>query len=178
MIGALLGDIIKGPLKGLHPQRWEQGIQLHRMIDGYTDKHPIIKNCSALFPRRYRRYSGIMLDVVFDHFLIKHWQQHHSQSLSAFTQETYQLLTNTDWPDSAKTKAARIVQYDLLNNYQDWPFIMDVLTNIGKRLRHNNPLSEAEPILTQLSPNIEQAFIDFYPQLENFAQQTRQQMNK
>ena len=173
MIGALLGDVVKGPLKGEHPQRWEQGIQLHRQIDAYTDCHPAIKACAEKFPSPFRRYSGIILDVAFDHYLIKHWQLHHQQAFSSFTQEVYQLLSDTHWPEEAQEKANRIVQFDLLNNYQDWSFIIDVLANIGKRLRHQNPLAQAAPPLKQLAPHIEQTFLGFYPQLTEFAQKKR-----
>ena len=30
LIGALLGDYVKGPLRGDYPDDWEEGIRLHR----------------------------------------------------------------------------------------------------------------------------------------------------
>ena len=169
MIGALLGDVVKGPLKGVYPRRWEQGIQLHRQVDAFTDQHPLILQCCRQFPAQYRRFSGIMLDVAFDHFLNLNWRQYHNQPMADFTQSVYQLLNNTELPVAAQTKAERIVQYDLLTHYQDWEFILEVLAGIGKRLRYDNPLATADSTLTQLYPQIEQTFAAFYPQLQKYA---------
>mgnify|MGYP003629303282 FL=1 len=39
LIGGLLGDFVKGPLRGNYPATWEVGIRLHRRIDALTDSH-------------------------------------------------------------------------------------------------------------------------------------------
>ena len=175
MIGALLGDVIKGPLKGELPARWEQGIILHRQVDAFTDQHHLVQACCRQFPKPFRRFSGIMLDVAFDHFLNLHWSRFHDQPLSGFTDQVYQLLQQSKLPHSAQTKAQRIVQYDLLNNYQDWDFVLEVLAGIGQRLRYNNPLAGAEQTLNDLYPQIENTFMGFYPQLQHFSNQQIQQ---
>lgn len=168
MIGALLGDVVKGPLKGVYPSEWEQGIQLHRRIDAYTDSHPLVRACQARFPKKFRRFSGIMLDVAFDHFLSQHWQQFHPQALPQFNAEVYHLLDNTRWPVAAQAHAQRIAKHDLLNHYQEWDFILEAIASIGRRLRVVNPLAEADQILPQHYQYMAQAFTEFYPQLQQF----------
>ncbi|WP_339671771.1 ACP phosphodiesterase [Dasania marina] len=166
MIGALLGDVVKGPLKGEYPADWEQGIRLHRRIDAYTDSHALIRACQADFPKKFRRFSPIMLDVVFDHFLIKHWQQFHPQILATFSTEMYQFLSNTHWPAAAQPHVKRIVKHDLLNRYQEWDFIIEVIASIGLRMRVTNPLADTDEILAQHYQQIEGTFLQFYPQLQ------------
>ena len=173
MIGALLGDVIKGPLKGEYPESWERGIQLHRSIDAYTDSHPLIIACYNQFPKKYRRFCGIMLDVAFDHFLNKHWRQFHPQTIDNFATDIYQLLIEASLPRCAQSKSSRIIEYDLLSNYQHWDFILNVIAAIGQRLSVANPLADSGNILTELYPQIAEVFFDFYPLLQQFVLQKR-----
>ena len=67
LIGNLAGDHVKGPLDShaLHP--WvAAGVRRHRTVDGLTDRHPAYALLRGRFPRRHRRYAGIVLDVPFD----------------------------------------------------------------------------------------------------------------
>ena len=59
LIGALLGDFIKGPLKGERKSLLNRVFWLHRKIDVFTDSHPLLKQAHQLFQPRYRRYAGI-----------------------------------------------------------------------------------------------------------------------
>ena len=53
MTGALLGDFVKGPLKGERSKALEQGILLHRKIDAFTDRHPQLNATQQLFDPMY-----------------------------------------------------------------------------------------------------------------------------
>ena len=71
-IGGFLGDFVKGPLRGEFPPEIEAGIQLHRSIDAHTDSLPALQALRALLPLEWRRYNGILSDVLYDHFLARH----------------------------------------------------------------------------------------------------------
>ena len=72
VIGALLGDYVKGPLAGRLPAGIEAGVRLHRRIDGFTDSHPVPAALRSLFGPGERRLSGVLLDLYFDHLLVLH----------------------------------------------------------------------------------------------------------
>lgn len=173
IIGALLGDHVKGLLKGDYPASWETGIRLHRSIDAFTDRHREIRQAQQLFEPEYRRYSGIMLDVLFDHFLNRHWKTFHHQSLTEFSQQVYQIINNHRLPESASQQAANFERYDVLLSYQHWQTIEVVLERIGQRLKRKNPLAQSAEQLQQHYPALEQLFLDFYPQLQQHAHQQR-----
>ena len=105
IVGALLGDFVKGPLKGERDRRIEQGILLHRKIDAFTDSHLALRETHQQFDPRYRRFAGIMTDVAFDFFLNQHWQRFHHQPLDQFCQHVYQLLSSADQLTPAAKKA-------------------------------------------------------------------------
>lgn len=176
MIGALLGDFVKGPLKGEYPQSWEHGITLHRRIDAYTDSHSLTKSAQALLAKKYRRFSGIMLDVAFDHFLNIHWQRFHPQTLPAFIHDTYQLLSKYKLPQAAQRQADNLIKYDVLTHYQDWNTVDVALGKIGERLRVENPLASSAEELKKYYPQLEQIFLEFYPHIQQHVSQQRKKL--
>lgn len=178
IIGALLGDHVKGPLQGKYPADWEQGIRLHRSIDAFTDQHPNIRQAQSLFAPEYRRYSGIMLDVVFDHFLNQHWEKFHPRPLSEFSQQVYRQLNVEGMPDSARLQASNLARYDVLVSYQHWQTIEAVLERIGQRLRRSNPLAQSAEQLQVHYSQLEQFFMDFYPLLQQHVDQQRDKFSR
>nr|WP_283826993.1 tRNA preQ1(34) S-adenosylmethionine ribosyltransferase-isomerase QueA [Serratia marcescens] len=61
---------------------------MHRRVDVLTDSLPQVKASRDYFSAPYRRVAPITLDVVWDHFLARHWQQlEPSRDLHQFTQE-------------------------------------------------------------------------------------------
>ena len=169
LIGALLGDAVKGPLKGHYPEGWEVGIRLHRRIDALTDHHPTVSSLTATLPDHYRRFAGIMLDVCFDHCLSLDWPQHEAQPLADFSQHCYdQLLPGkSDYPATAARQIYYLARYDVLSGMDHWPQIEAMLERIDQRFRRPTPLAEAGPTLARALPTVREGFAQLYPALIN-----------
>ncbi len=167
LIGGLLGDFVKGPLRGDYPSAWETGIRLHRRIDALTDSHPLVTECLDALPKDYRRFGGIMLDVCFDHCLSINWQDFHHQSIGTFNAQSYaNLLDNSSaYPKAAKRQIRFLAEYDVLSKMHNWPNIEAMLGRIGQRVKRDNPLGHCGPELARLLPLIEQQFKALYPSL-------------
>ncbi|HSB98034.1 MAG TPA: ACP phosphodiesterase, partial [Spongiibacteraceae bacterium] len=116
IIGALLGEYVKGPLTGAWPPEWEQGIRLHRQIDAFSDQHATRLQFARLLPTEYRRYAGIVLDVYCDYLLSLHWQSFHDEALADFAERVYALLVQhmARLPPPAERMAQRLIDYDVL----------------------------------------------------------------
>ena len=171
LVGALLGDHVKGPLKGEYPDRWELGIRLHRRIDALTDSDPATRQCLRTFPDDFRRYGGIALDVCYDHYLSSHWQADWldtpPQALVAFSQQCYQHLQagSEQYPETAQRQSRFLAEYNVLCSLQDWHNIHRTLSSIARRLRRDNPLSDCGAILESRQADIEASFLALYPRL-------------
>ena len=166
LLGALLGDYIKGPLRGRLDPGLERGIWLHRKIDAFTDRHPPLRELQLDFAPPFRRYGGIMTDVVFDHFLSLHWRDFHHRPLHQFTGEVYRLLDARPLPHTdARQQAERLVRYDVLGSFHHWDTVEAALARIHTRLSRDNPLSGAAAELRRHYGELEKGFLDFYPQL-------------
>ncbi|TAG37301.1 MAG: DUF479 domain-containing protein, partial [Cytophagia bacterium] len=42
VVGNFIGDFVKGQKWREYPEKVQEGILLHRFIDGYTDKHTLV----------------------------------------------------------------------------------------------------------------------------------------
>ncbi|MGB5965432.1 MAG: ACP phosphodiesterase [Sulfurimonadaceae bacterium] len=97
-----------------------QGVRLHRFIDTYTDAHPIVKQSKERISPERRRFSAILIDIFYDHFLAIHWEQYSSNSLLESTQSYYRFLAAANM--SLTLRLTESIQHmpkiDLLYNYR------------------------------------------------------------
>ena len=89
MVGNFIGDFVKGNQLDSFEKEIKQGVQLHRAIDQYTDSHIVVSQSKDKLREKYRHYSGVIVDVYYDHFLSKNWSHYHAQDLKGFTEEFY-----------------------------------------------------------------------------------------
>jgi acyl carrier protein phosphodiesterase len=69
----LVADYYKGPVPDDLPDEIRHGIFMHRFVDSFAHQNPVIHRSLALFPSQYQRIASIWLDLLFDHFLFRHW---------------------------------------------------------------------------------------------------------
>ena len=73
--------------------------------------------------------------------------------------------------------ALRMLEYDILSRYHDWSAVTATAARVGERFRGDNPLLDVERQLSPVRHILEQAFLDFYPQLQDFSKIKREQLN-
>ena len=91
-IGNFIGDYVKGRQYLNYPPGVQKGIIAHRNIDTFTDSHPMVKETKDYFREGYGRYSGIVVDVVFDYFLAKNWESYSTHPFKEFTKKVHAIL--------------------------------------------------------------------------------------
>ena len=94
MIGNFIADSIKGSKYSTYPSEIQKGILLHRQIDTMTDAHPAFRNSTKRLHKNYGHYSGIIVDIFYDHFLAKNWAEYSDVPLADYIQEFYKILRN------------------------------------------------------------------------------------
>lgn len=92
ILGNFIGDYVKGNKYERYPLNVQKGILLHRKIDSFTDSHPLVKQSAARLQSRYRKYSGVVVDLFYDHFLAANWDLYSSQSLSDYVSGVHKLF--------------------------------------------------------------------------------------
>ena len=171
--GALEGDYFKGRLRGQLPAYLERGVSLHRAIDAHTDSHPVVLQLRADLPAGLRRYAGILIDLCFDHYLSVHWASFSSVPLDTFTHRVYRILISHegDLSEGARRMLARLMEYDVLARYHHWETVVATAARVGDRFKHRNPFLSLEQQLAPARLCMEQAFLNFYPQLQSFCRE-------
>lgn len=172
-LGGLLGDFVKGPVASMAlPDPVRQGIWLHRRIDAFTDRHPLVLRSKARVSGERRRYAGIMVDMFYDHLLARHWQQFDDQPLAVFTARMYRavLTQQTLMPERARTVLVRMAEQDWLGSYADLQNLHQALNNMSRRLRPANPLPGAVHELEREYSSFEADFLEFMPEVIVFSE--------
>jgi acyl carrier protein phosphodiesterase len=105
-IGNFIADFVKGNKISIYPLLVQDGIRLHRKIDTYTDNHLVVLDTKKRLYPVFGRYSGIVLDVYFDHFLAINFKKFApSQNLICFSLSFYATLIFNYYllPDKVKS---------------------------------------------------------------------------
>ena len=101
-IGNFVADGVRGNKYKLYPTDIQIGIQLHRQIDTFTDAHPVFRQCTKRLHKGYGHYSGVIVDIFYDHFLAKNWTSYSDVPLDLYIADFYKSLTeNIDLTASA-----------------------------------------------------------------------------
>lgn len=159
-LGGLLGDFVKGPLKGERPEPIENGIRLHRRIDLLSDQHPAYLSALARLGPQWRRLGGIALDIWFDHLLACHWHQWSPAPLETFVDTCWSnFRQRQQWiPENAQAFIQRAEQFKLLPGYREVDVIQRTLERVGQRLRRPQPLVDMLPLLQADRISLEREF--------------------
>ena len=73
--GNLLADFVRGNPETHYSPDVVEGIFMHRRIDVMTDNLPQVREAKEWFRSETRRVAPITLDVMWDHFLSRHWSE-------------------------------------------------------------------------------------------------------
>ncbi|MFS2202343.1 ACP phosphodiesterase [Pseudomonas sp. Pseusp3] len=170
LLGSLYGDFVKGRLQGQFAPEIEGAIQLHRSIDVFTDRHPLVDVALSRFSLTRRRYAGIVLDVFFDHCLARDWALYADRPLALFTSDVYRVLSSErQLPGRLAQIAPHMVANDWLGSYREFEVLEQVLRGISRRLTRPEELAAAMQELRRLYEPLSEDFRLFYPQLQDFA---------
>ncbi|NIK93469.1 DUF479 domain-containing protein [Mangrovimonas sp. CR14] len=170
-IGNFIADSIKGKQYLDYPKEVQIGILLHREIDTFTDAHPIVRQSSKRLHAKYSHYSGVIVDILYDHFLAKNWSDYSAVPLKQFTANFYQIMEeNFDWlPANTQRMVPFMKAEDWLLNYAQIEGIQNVLNGMNRRTNYKSGMHQATNELRQFYYDFESEFTHFFTELINFS---------
>jgi acyl carrier protein phosphodiesterase len=171
MIGNLLGDFRTGIPLDYYPQSIRRGIESHLQIDAFTDAHPIVRQSKTYFSPPQRRFAGIILDVLYDHYLAKHWQDYATMPLTDFANEVYQILQTHRELLPAKLQRALpdMIGNNWLCSYQELPILRYTIERIAQRFKRPTPIAQSYGEIMANYDALKQGFQAFFPELIEYA---------
>lgn len=145
-VGGLVGDFVKGPLPAGLPADLARGVALHRAIDSFADTHPAFRASRARISPARRRWSGVLIDIYYDHLLARHWSAWHATPLAEFTAAIYaeSHARLGELPADCAWILPRMREQDWLTGYANMAGIALTLRRMAARVQRENPLAGAE----------------------------------
>ncbi|OCG01093.1 acyl carrier protein phosphodiesterase [Gilliamella sp. wkB112] len=168
LIGNTVADFVKGDPYAIYPQAIADGIILHRKIDIMTDSLPEVKQAKLLFRPTHRRVATIALDIVWDHFLSKCWQDYGvTSNVSEFNQATRQQIQPyiDVYPRDYQNFMQAMWQGKWLENYASIDFVGKVLNGMASRRPKLYLLKQTIEDIKQNYTELATLFFRLYPQM-------------
>ena len=164
IIGNYIGDAIKGKDLAAFEVGIQKGIMMHRNIDTFADGHSTFRESKKIFVPVFDKYSGVLIDVFYDHFLAKEFHQHHHVDLADFSSSTYSTLQKNSHhlPYHSTSFLEYMMKYDILKAYATIDGIQYVLKGLTRRIGGKVDLVNAIPILENNYDVLEKQFESFF----------------
>ncbi len=171
LIGNFIADAVKGKKYNNYPKEIKAGILLHREIDNYTDNHPIVRKSKRRLNERYRHYNGVIIDILYDHFLAKNWKKYSEIPLNVYAKNIYSFLekNNEVLPLRAQNMLPYMVEFNWLVSYASIDGIARVLTGMNKRTKGISQMDLAVEDLQLHYKEFEDDFTTFFIDLIEFS---------
>ena len=159
----LFGNLIADGVKGSDLSDWSDaianGIRHHRRVDATIDTHPEVLAARARAPHGGRRFAGIALDMMWDHFISRDLDN------EALVSRCYHLLETRPAPARLASMVPALVAQDWLRGYADFGFTCNAVAGLGRRLSGPNRLAELVPWLEKDYVILEQSFVRLWPDI-------------
>ncbi len=178
IIGNFIADGIKGKKYKKFPKSIQKGILLHRAIDSYTDTHPIVKRSTARLHKKHGHFSGVVVDVLYDHFLAKNWSDYSKIPLNEYITNFYDLLQKNYaiLPKRIQKMMPAMLSENWLLNYQSLQGISIILNKMYKRINRETNLNFAILDFEKHYTEFETDFTWFFKELINYAEQKQTEL--
>jgi len=173
LIGNFIADAVKGKKFENYPKKIKAGILLHREIDTFTDEHPIVRKSKRRLHERYRHYDGVIIDILYDHFLAKNWYNYSEIPLEIYADSVYSFFkeNSNTFPTKIQNILPYMIKYNWLVAYASTEGIGRVLQGMNQRTKGISKMDLAIEDLKLYYTDFETDFTLFFKELIEFTEQ-------
>ncbi|GGG43657.1 acyl carrier protein phosphodiesterase [Bizionia arctica] len=172
-IGNFMADGIRGNKYHKYPNQVQIGILLHREIDTFTDAHPIVRQSTKRLHKNYSHYSGVIVDILYDHFLAKNWAKYSEVPLEEYIENFYaNLETHFEvLPLRTQKMMPFMIADNWLLSYASIDGIQLVLEGMNRRTKYVSGMNKATKELVEFYSEFENEFTLFFEELIIFSKE-------
>lgn len=174
LVGNFIADRVKGRQVLAYPPGIQTGIKLHRMIDTFTDGHPVVGLSKSRIREKYRKFSGVVIDMYYDHFLASGWEKYSDLPLLDFTRRSYKTLFKYYFniPPRLQRTLPWMAAGNWLASYSEVDNIGLALKGMSSRIKYDSGIENGAVELKSNYEDFKQDFELFFPELVSFAKET------
>ena len=179
-IGNFMADSIRGSQYLDYPNSLQKGILLHRHIDSFTDAHPIYRKSKHRLHEKYGHYSGVIMDIAYDHFLAKNWSKYSKENLEDYAADFYQLMQDNYEILTERTKGMLpyMIGRNWLVSYATIAGLEMILFQMDYKTKHRAHMQEAIVEIQDFYTEFESEFFQFFEELVLSCQQKLKELNE
>ncbi|MFY0714214.1 acyl carrier protein phosphodiesterase [Seonamhaeicola sp. NFXS20] len=178
-IGNFIADGIKGSNYKKYQKDIQVGIMLHRHIDTFTDAHKTVRISTKRLHEKYGHYAGIIVDILYDHFLAKNWSSYSKTPLNVYIDNFYDSLEGNF--EILPLRIQKMMPYMIADNwllsYASIKGISRVLDGMNKRTKNKSSMNEAVHELEAFYNEFENEFTSFFHELITFSNIKLKELN-
>ncbi|MDA3821927.1 MAG: ACP phosphodiesterase [Bacteroidales bacterium] len=173
IVGNFMGDYVKGRNYMHLPELVRKGILIHRDIDSFTDTHSITRSSRMRLIEKYRKYSGVIVDIFYDHFLAVGWMDYCGIPLKDYVDRTYDLLKRNykTLPQGIKVWFPTFLENNWMLRYEHVEGIELVLNKMSANTSLPDHTSFAIEKLRSEYDEFDKEFKEFFPLIIEFIEQ-------
>lgn len=166
--GLIVGNFIADHLHGNHFEDYSpeiiEGIKLHRSIDSFTDSHPKFLESKRFFYKGFEKYSGILIDIFFDHLLARNFDYYSPTPLKLYSENIYQVYKSHSHvlPKSSSNFLSYVLENNIYEAYGTEKGIETVLFHLSHRIKHGVWLNESLHLFKEHEERLEENFQTFF----------------
>ncbi|MDQ3110593.1 MAG: ACP phosphodiesterase [Bacteroidota bacterium] len=178
LLGNFIADAVKGKQLEAFSHELQQGIRMHREIDFYTDTHPVTLRSKARLRDQFNHYSGVIVDIFYDHFLARNWPEFSAEPLPEYSQRIYSILDLhiAEFPERPRHMLPFMKNHDWLMAYTKLEGIRRVLSGMAHRAKFESKMELATDALEKDYALFEKDFRDFFPDVVGHTAGYREQI--
>lgn len=176
LLGALLGDFVKGRLDAVAPGI-RAGITLHRRIDSFAGTNSRFIAAKRIIDPSFGHFRAVLVDIYFDHFLACDWRERHGEPYDRYLKRMHALFHQRR--DELPPELRRL--YDPM--FREWmprypgvAGIDEVLARMAARVGRENRLAEGGKELERRYRELAREYRLFMVELEEFAAGERRRL--
>ncbi len=170
LVGNMMGDFVKGRLDERYPPGVRRGIEMHRKIDSFAAGNPFFIRSKRRIHDSYGHYKGILVDIFYDHFLARNWEEYSPVPFPEFIRNAYRILSDYEetMPERLREILPRMFSANWLLSYRDMEGVASVLQRMSARIGRANPLGKGIDELAGNYPLLLADFRCFMPDLTKY----------
>jgi len=179
-IGNFIADGIKGKDYKKFSRDIQIGILLHRNIDTFTDAHKTVRLSTKRLHENYGHYSGVIVDILYDHFLAKNWSLYSDIPLKEYTDTFYDSLEAhyNILPSRIQKMMPYMLSDNWLLSYASIDGISRVLDGMNRRTKNRSGMDKAVNELELFYKEFETEFSSFFDELIAFSNEKLIELNQ
>ena len=172
LIGNIITDFTNKRQADAYTGEIQKGIELHRKMDNYTDKHSASLELRSLLRKRHGKYASVVVDLVWDYFLCQNWSLYSGATLRDFADSIYPIvLKNKDsLPNNLKGRINNMISDDFLLAYKNKDRMLRSLQWMDNRVKYPSNFVGAINDIEENEDLTQTLFITFFQDLVNYVE--------